>query len=93
MKSIGTMIREAALSSQVHFLEQSVQKLDEELENQKKLNVQFVDRQRLFTTIINNPTRLANGEGYVCRIFNFDIHDVDYVSLRPSFRIHSTLMC
>ncbi|WZZ10731.1 hypothetical protein YC2023_096652 [Brassica napus] len=32
--------REAALSSQVHFLEQRVQMLEEELENQKKLNAQ-----------------------------------------------------
>ncbi|KAG2257387.1 hypothetical protein Bca52824_076681 [Brassica carinata] len=34
--------REAALSSQVHFLEQSVQMLEEEVENQKKLNAQWI---------------------------------------------------
>ncbi|KAJ4908870.1 Uncharacterized protein Rs2_12528 [Raphanus sativus] len=35
--------REAALSSQVHFLEQRVQMLEEEIETQKKLNAQLED--------------------------------------------------
>ncbi|KAL0799041.1 hypothetical protein Bca101_054216 [Brassica carinata] len=37
---IHRIAREADLASQVHFLEQSVQKLEEEVENLKKLNAQ-----------------------------------------------------
>ncbi|XP_048622517.1 uncharacterized protein LOC125591744 [Brassica napus] len=48
--------REAALSSQVHFLEQSVQMLEEEVENQKKLNAQLeVQIKRLTTS--SDPER------------------------------------
>ncbi|XP_056847819.1 uncharacterized protein LOC130498462 [Raphanus sativus] len=42
--------REAALSSQVHFLEQSVQKLEEEVETQKKLNAQLEEQIKSLTT-------------------------------------------
>ncbi|KAF8081032.1 hypothetical protein N665_0909s0019 [Sinapis alba] len=41
--------REAELSSQVHFLEQSVQKLEEEIENLKKLNAQLEEQIRSLT--------------------------------------------
>ncbi|XP_022564658.1 uncharacterized protein LOC106413035 isoform X4 [Brassica napus] len=41
--------REAALSSQVHFLEQSVQMLEEEVENQKKLNAQLEEQIKRLT--------------------------------------------
>ncbi|KAJ4898736.1 hypothetical protein Rs2_12687 [Raphanus sativus] len=40
---ICSIAREAALSSQVHFLEQRVQMLEEETETQKKLNAQLED--------------------------------------------------
>nr|XP_018461547.1 PREDICTED: uncharacterized protein LOC108832575 [Raphanus sativus] len=42
--------REAALSSQVLFLEQSVQKLEEEVEIQKKLNAQLEEHIKSLTT-------------------------------------------
>ncbi|KAF8083583.1 hypothetical protein N665_0765s0024 [Sinapis alba] len=42
--------REAYLSSQVHFLEQSVQQLEEEVENQKKLNAQLEEQIKSLTT-------------------------------------------
>ncbi|KAL0698949.1 hypothetical protein Bca4012_055071 [Brassica carinata] len=42
--------READLASQVHFLEQSVQKLEEEVENLKKLNAQLEEQIKSLTT-------------------------------------------
>ncbi|RID51548.1 hypothetical protein BRARA_H02201 [Brassica rapa] len=49
--------REAALSSQVHFLEQRVQMLEEELENQKKLNAQLEEQIKRLTTTSSDPER------------------------------------
>ncbi|KAJ4866012.1 hypothetical protein Rs2_45312 [Raphanus sativus] len=41
--------REAALASQVHFLEQRVQELEEEIETQKKLNAELEEQLKSLT--------------------------------------------